>query len=373
MLAPHGLTFGTVVGGTSGNAYVQHPLADRVGGAILHPEFSLPGEHHERVVARFGVWPPKRSPELGRIRRAADVFLDYLVPEVDPDVALLWFPEPDTSQHAAGVGAGPAIQALAAADGESARILGELDRRGATPDVLVVSDHGYSTIARRIQLEEVVREAGFPAGDRPGGVTVAANGGAGLFYVRDSEPRALERFTRWLVAQPWAARWRRGARGRRAGAPAGHRRGAGRAAGSRCRPVVSLGLGAGGRRRRIGGQQRGRAGLGTHGSGSPQELRCTLVGSGPSFGQGLVSELPSGNVDVAPTVLRLLGVTTDAPLDGRPLTEGLRETTEPAPSAAAPACHEANCDLGDVRVVFRAVVERVGVARYVASLSAERA
>ena len=82
-----------------------------------------------------------------------------------------------------------------------ARILGELDRRGATPDVLVVSDHGYSTIARRIQLEEVVREAGFPAGDRPGGVTVAANGGAGLFYVRDSEPRALERFTRWLVGR----------------------------------------------------------------------------------------------------------------------------------------------------------------------------
>ena len=117
----------------------------------------------------------------------------------------------------------------------------------------------------------------------------------------------------------------------------------------------------------------GAPGLGTHGSGSPQELRCTLVGSGPSFEPGLVSELPSGNVDVAPTVLRLLGVTTDAPLDGRPLTEGLRETTEPTPSAAAPARHEAHCDLGDVRVVFRAVVERVGAARYVASLSAERA
>ena len=50
---------------------------------------------------------------------SADVLLDYLVPEVDPDVALLWFPEPDTSQHAAGVGAGPAIQALAAADGRA--------------------------------------------------------------------------------------------------------------------------------------------------------------------------------------------------------------------------------------------------------------
>jgi hypothetical protein len=72
-------------------------------------------------------------------------------------------------------------------------------------------------------------------------------------------------------------------------------------------------------------------------------------------------------------VLQLLGVTTEAPLDGRPLTEGLRQTTGPAPSAAAPARHETHCDLGDVRVVFRAVVVRVGAARYVASLSAERA
>ena len=130
MLAPHRLTFGTVVGGTSGNAYVQHPLADRVGGAILHPEFSLPDEHHGRVVARFGAWPPKRSPELDRIHRVADVFLDYLVPEVNPDVALVWFPEPDTSQHAAGVGAASAVEAIVAADAELGRVLGELAARG---------------------------------------------------------------------------------------------------------------------------------------------------------------------------------------------------------------------------------------------------
>ena len=158
MLAPHGLTLGTVVGGTSGNAYVQHPEAARVGGAVLHPEFTLPARHHAPMLARCGAWPPKGSPEIGRIHRVTDVLLDYLLPDVDPDVALVWFPEPDTSQHAAGVGSPPAVEALTAADAQLGRALAELSRRGVDPDVLVVSDHGYSTVARRIQLEDVVRE-----------------------------------------------------------------------------------------------------------------------------------------------------------------------------------------------------------------------
>ena len=123
MLRPHGRTFGTVVGGTSGNAYVQHPRAARVGGAVLHPEFTLPADHHAPMVERLGPWPPKRSPETGRIRQAADVLLGYLLPDIDPDVALVWFPEPDTSQHAAGVGSPPAVEALTAADAALGRIL----------------------------------------------------------------------------------------------------------------------------------------------------------------------------------------------------------------------------------------------------------
>src|SRR5262249_50784082 len=183
--------------------YVQHPRAGEVGGAILHAEFALPEDHYAPMVARFGPWPPKRSPETGRIRHVADVLLDYLIPEVDPDVALVWFPEPDTSQHAAGVGSAPAVEALSAADAQLGRILAELAKRDCEPDVLVVSDHGSSTVARRIQLEDAVREAGFPPGHAPGGVTVAANGGAALFYVHDSAPAVLDRMSRWLVTQPW--------------------------------------------------------------------------------------------------------------------------------------------------------------------------
>jgi arylsulfatase A-like enzyme len=366
MLRPHGLTFGTVVGGTSGNAYVQHPRADQVGGAILHPEFTLPGDHHAPMVARFGAWPPKRSPDIGRIGLAADVLLGYLLPEIDPDVALIWFPEPDTSQHAAGVGAPPALAALAAADAELGRILAELGRRGVEPDVLVVSDHGYSTVARRIHIEDVVREAGFPSGEAPGGVTVAPNGGTTLFYLRDSDPGSLERLAGWLVAQPWAGALVAG------GAP-------GAALGLLPADLVGL---AGPRAPDVALSFRwepghadsaeGAPGLGTHGSGSPHELRCVLIARGPSFREQLVSELPSGNVDITPTVLRLLGVTTEAPLDGRPLIEGLRGAADQPPEAATTHRYEAPCRIGGATVVHRAVVESVGRARYVASLSADR-
>jgi arylsulfatase A-like enzyme len=375
MLHPHGLTFGTVVGGTSGNAYVQHPRAGQVGGAVLHPEFSLPGDHHAPMVARFGAWPPKRAPDIGRIHHAADVLLGYLLPEVDPDVALVWFPEPDTSQHAGGVDSPPAVQAVIAADARLGRILAELARRGVEPDVLVVSDHGYSTVARRIRIEEVVREAGFPPGDAPGGVTVAANGGAVLFYVRESDPGTLGRLAGWLVAQPWAGAVLAGhAEGGALGLLPGEVAGLG---GPRAPDLVlsfrwdSAGTANG--YPASADSAEGAPGLGTHGTGSPQELRAVLIASGPSFRQRLVSELPSGNIDVAPTVLRLLGVTTDAPLDGRPLLEAFRAAGDPPPRASAPRHYEARCRLGGGCLVHRAVVEAVGHTRYLASLSGERA
>jgi arylsulfatase A-like enzyme len=85
----------------------------------------------------------------------------------------------------------------------------------------------------------------------------------------------------------------------------------------------------------------------------------------------VISELPSGNIDIAPTVLRLLGVTTAAPLDGRPLLEAFRAPVDPLAVAAAHRHHGVRCRLGGAALVYRAVIERVGHAHYVASLSAD--
>ena len=41
----------------------------------------------------------------------------------------------------------------------------------------------------------------------------------------------------------------------------------------------------------------------TQGSISPWEVRNVFVAAGPSFKRGVVSDVPAGNVDLAPTVL----------------------------------------------------------------------
>ena len=61
---------------------------------------------------------------------------------------------------------------------------------------------------------------------------------------------------------------------------------------------------------------------GMHGSFSPIDVHNTLVAAGPDFKVGYSDTLPTGNVDVAPTVAAILGLSLPQ-ADGRPLLEAL--------------------------------------------------
>ena len=52
-------------------------------------------------------------------------------------------------------------------------------------------------------------------------------------------------------------------------------------------------------------------------------MNNVLFARGPSFRQRCSIDVPSGNIDIAPTVLSLLGVSTTAAFDGRALSESL--------------------------------------------------
>ena len=65
---------------------------------------------------------------------------------------------------------------------------------------------------------------------------------------------------------------------------------------------------------------------GMHGSFSPIDVHNTLIMSGPDYKAGFTDTLPSGNVDVAPTVAMTLGMTLPK-ADGRPLLEALKSVT----------------------------------------------
>jgi hypothetical protein len=69
----------------------------------------------------------------------------------------------------------------------------------------------------------------------------------------------------------------------------------------------------------------GTKGKGTHASLSRYDMHNTLVATGPDFKVGLINDLPSGNADVAPTILHILGINlpSGTKMDGRVLHEAL--------------------------------------------------
>lgn len=63
---------------------------------------------------------------------------------------------------------------------------------------------------------------------------------------------------------------------------------------------------------------------GDHGSFSPSDTLISLMASGPDFKAGFSDTLPTANVDIAPTVARILGFSMPA-AQGRVIEEALRD------------------------------------------------
>jgi len=66
----------------------------------------------------------------------------------------------------------------------------------------------------------------------------------------------------------------------------------------------------------------GHSSHGMHGSFSPRDVHNTLLAAGPDFATNFTDTLPSGNVDVAPTIAAIFGFELPQ-ADGRPLREAL--------------------------------------------------
>ena len=327
LLAEAGMEFVSVNSGGNGNAFVQNPHPDGGGGATIHSEFTIPAGLRAEMEARFGAWPEKRRPDLERITYAMGIVRSLVLSDSPPGVVFFWSSEPDSSQHDAGVGSGKAVRSLNHLDAELGTLFEELHRTGRNTDtnVIVVSDHGYSTVSETVPVEAMLREAGFPTVERPGGVAAAANGGAVLFYVHDGEHGTADRLAEWLMSQPWCGPVVASeAVGPVEGTVAAEIVGA---EGPRA-PDLAVSLawsseenaaGVPGHAYCVGAAP----GLGMHGSMSAHEMRCTLIAAGPGFKQATVSELPTGNVDVGPTVLNLLGLEAPAGADGRVVQEAM--------------------------------------------------
>jgi predicted AlkP superfamily pyrophosphatase or phosphodiesterase len=309
------------------------------------------------LLAREGVaaFPPKvdnrKTPNRAQDEWTTRVLTNQLWAEGLPAYSVLWLSDPDYTQHGFGPNALTARQALHNSDEDLGRVLEALDRLGVRnqTDVLVVSDHGFSTISKNYDLAKLLRKAGFDAESKftaapqAGQIVVVGNSGSSCLYVIGHNKDVSRRLVEFLQNSDFAgaifsrdefegtfplsqvsvdtaeapdvmfsARW--SSEPNHDGMPG---------------TLVAEG-------------KRG-PGQGNHSSLSRFDMHNTLVAAGPHFKQHFVDELPSGNADVAPTILHLLGFPTDQ-LDGRVLGEALvagKAPAEPVETRILRAAHTA--------------------------------
>jgi arylsulfatase A-like enzyme len=167
----------------------------------------------------------------------------------------------------------------------------------------------------------------LPATLPPGALVVAVNGGSDYVYIPGHDPALLRKTVRFLQGRSEV-----GAifvDDRYGPVPGTLPLGTIRAESPERNPDILLSydydedaLVNGVRGTEYAGMLQGNSYRGMHGSFSPNDVHNVLIAAGPDFRRAFKDPLPSGNVDVAPTVARILGLALPR-ADGRPLLEAI--------------------------------------------------
>src|SRR2546430_12098441 len=289
---------------------------------------SRPRDAVASIVAALGPFP---SAHLQQDAWTTKVLTDFLWKDGVPAFSILWLGEPDLTQHESAPGAQQALAAIKSSDENLAAVLSALDRQGvrATTDVFVASDHGFSTIGRPVDLRKILNDAGFAArtefADEPrsGVIMVAGNSGTVLFYTEGRDSEVTRRLVEFLQQTDFAGviftkEPMQGTFGlEQARIDSQHA------------PDVVMAFRWNDAKNQFGipgmidadGQRQ--AGQGTHATLSRFDMHNTLIAAGPDFRRGGVDDLPTGNVDLAPTILQILRFNPPQQLDGRILSEAM--------------------------------------------------
>jgi len=328
-----GKTMMALGSGTTGAVFVLNDLVST--GGIIHPDYARPVELQQQIAARFGPAPASATPNRAQHRRVVDVYLQLVLDTYHPDVTWIWLNDPDATAHARGMSAAATRESLAIVDGEIGRIedslraSGRLDRT----NLIVTSDHGFSAHTGALRLAVLAERFSRPMPDGSPDIVVAE----GAIYLRGAvddgrraalvgalqhDPAVGAIFTRPKPAGGFegsvpgtlsfdVARWN-------------HPR-AGEILVSANWTDEADAAGVKG--------QTAQTGVAGHGTSSPYDIHNTLIAAGPDFREHASSEVPTSNVDLAPTLLRLLGLPVPQTMTGRVIEEGLK--SGPSPSSIA--------------------------------------
>ena len=335
ILRRHGLH--TVIAGAKG-VVLLHDRATRSDdseGINLYAGDSLPESEAKVITSMLGEFPAAELTGTNRDIWTTRALTGPLWEKAVPAFSLLWLSEPDHSQHETGPGSATSLAAIRRCDENLAQVLAALDRKGlrSTTDIIVVSDHGFSTIEQNVDVAAVLKAQGFHAGRqiprrgaRDGDVMVVGNGGSVLLYVTGHDQSLIAKVVHCLQTQPFCGvvftqEQVEGAfrlHDVRIDSPEA--------------PDIVLSM-----RWKSDKSTNGTPGLiysdygqygpggGMHGTLSPFDMHNTCIAAGPDFRKGAQDDLPTGNLDIAPTILWILGIEPEHKLSGRVLGEALTQ------------------------------------------------
>jgi len=336
-----------------------------------------------------------------------NVYLNYILPNKNPDVSVIWFRDPDSTEHEYGVGSNNYKLALQCMDGLLGQLLNTLKQDGLdkTTDVIVVSDHGHDnvsgdlslfplrtvsngqvggidnvngySVSGDVRLADLLTRAGFkdvydghgcvydpvlsgikadgtpvyptqtdttgnicgkagqlyttanftvPANLPQDAIVIAENGGSDYLYVPSHNPNIIQQLVSYLQRrEEYGAIFVDDRYGHIPGTFPLSLVKLENTAGRNPDIIVSYNYNEN-------AVIQGMKGIeyesmlvlrGMHGSFSPIDVHNTLIAYGPDFKSGFVDKLPTGNVDVAPTIAYILGLSLPN-RDGRILAEALK-------------------------------------------------
>jgi len=367
-------TVGLLLDRHAGVAWASQPMshghdADATG-VTLFAGNALPRDVMAPIITALGPFP---SPHLQKDSWTRKAVTDVLWKDSVPAFSVLWLGEPDLTQHETAPGAPAALAAIKGSDENLAAVLSALDRQGMrkTTDVFVVSDHGFSTIQRSIDLRKILNAAGFAAKTefkdepKPGDIMLVANGGTVLFYVIGHDATVTRRLVEFLQQSDFTGVifTKDSIQGTfsldQARIKSDHT------------PDVIMAFRWNDSKNQFGtpgmidADWQRAAGEGTHATLSRFDMHNTLIAAGPDFRRSQTDDLPTGNVDLAPTILHILGIKAPQEMDGRVLSEAMVNVDQvPAGGKTEAKTIEAKKDLatGSWRQSLR--ISRVGSTIY---------
>ncbi|MCW3107625.1 MAG: alkaline phosphatase family protein, partial [Segetibacter sp.] len=309
--------------GSSGQAFLQNHTVS--GGAVINTSMILPASLENTIIKEIGPIPSNAKPNTAQHKWITDALIKYGFAPGGPLVSAIWFSDPDGTAHSDGIGSATAMRAIKSVDEQFGRIISTLKNQNLLNhfNIIISTDHGFVTHKGNHGLTEYLIKEGLKKDTASQDVVVAE----GAIYVKDHNADIINKIVAKLQSQEWI-----GAIFTKASKPGSLK---GSIEGTLSfgsihwnHPVRAADIladenwddnknSAG-----YAGTSYAR-GVAGHGGFSPYEVHIPLIVSGPAFKTSFESNLPTSNVDIAPTVLYLNNITIPPSMDGRIMSEFL--------------------------------------------------